>query len=196
MHKHLKQQIATINKTFENYDQETAEKLIQNCVYTLYSGGRIIASALGKNVPVCEKFIGTLNSLGIDSHFLNTNSATHGDLGLIKPGDLVIMLSKGGMTNETVYLAQLLKDRGTTNWLLTCNKRGEAHKYIKNIMVLPIDQEGDPWNIIPNSSTLVFLIFLQALAMELITRLNIPLSVFKANHPGGGIGKALKSTKR
>jgi len=47
------------------------------------SGGKIIASGLGKNVPICEKFVGTLNSLGVNATFLHTNTAMHGDLGVI-----------------------------------------------------------------------------------------------------------------
>ena len=105
------------------------------------------------------------------------------------------MISKSGETSETIYLAKILKKRGTNNWLLTCNKKGTVHKYIKNIIVLPIDNEGDPWNIVPNNSVAVFLIFLQALTMELIERLEIQLSVFKENHPGGGIGKVLKQAR-
>src|SRR3972149_2973284 len=98
MQKHIEQQLSTIQLSFNKFDTKMATLLVDQCVKTLNSGGRIIATGLGKNVPVCEKFIGTLNSLGVDSHFMNTNSAVHGDLGLIKKGDLVIMLSKGGFT--------------------------------------------------------------------------------------------------
>lgn len=196
MQKHLKQQLDTISKTFKSYNDEGFEELKKACLKIIASGGRIIATALGKNVPICEKFIGTLNSLSIDAHFLNTNSAIHGDLGLVKNNDLVIILSKSGETDETIYLSKLLRARRmTNNWLLTCSRKSTVEKLVKNIIVLPVEQEGDPWNLVPNNSTIVFLIFLQALAMTLLEEIDVSISIFKKNHPGGAIGKTLRKKK-
>jgi arabinose-5-phosphate isomerase len=192
MQKHIKQQIKIAEKTFRNYNFKTSMALVRDCVNTLNNGKQIVASALGKNEPICDKFVATLNSVGINCRFLHTHTAIHGDLGLIKKGDLVILLSKSGETAETVYLAKILKKWGTDNWLLTCKKNSTASKHIKNTLVLPIEKEGDPWNIMPFNSTLVFLIFLNALSLELIEKLNIQLSVLKTNHPGGSIGKVLR----
>ncbi|NCN82791.1 MAG: SIS domain-containing protein [Candidatus Pacebacteria bacterium] len=195
MQKQLKQQLETIQKAFQDYNDDNVDVLIHQCFKILKNGGKIIATGLGKNVPICEKFIGTLNSVGIDSHFLHTNSAMHGDLGLVKKNDLIIILSKSGETKESTDLAKLLKIRGTNSWLLTCTDNSSIQKILKQSVVIPIEHEGDPWNVIPNNSTLVFLIFLQALAMELIEKMEVPLSVFKENHPGGAIGKLLKKSK-
>lgn len=195
MEKHLQQQIHTLTETFNQFDMSTANLLVNICISCIKNGNRIIISALGKNAPICEKFIGTLNSAGIDSRFLNTNSAAHGDLGLIKDNDVVIIVSKSGETLETIYLNKIIQNKKTYNWLLTCNKSGTLQKIIKNKIILPIKKEGDQWNMLPNNSCLVFLTFLQALSLELIDRLDIPFSTFKANHPGGGIGKFIKKLK-
>lgn len=195
MEKYLQQQIQSLTETFAQYDTSTSDLLVEICVNCLKKHGRIIITALGKNTPICEKFVGTLNSVGIDSHFLNTNSAVHGDLGLVKDGDVVIIVSKSGETRETIYLTKILKNKKTYNWLLTCHNSGTLQKIIKNKIILPVKIEGGRWNLIPNNSSLVFLTFLQALAMQLIDKLDIPLSVFKENHPGGGIGKALKHVR-
>jgi len=192
MKKHFKKQISAINKAYKSYDSKMANKLLKDCFKTLTRGGKIITTALGKNVPICEKFVGTLNSLGIVAYFMHTNSAIHGDLGIVKSGDVVIILSKSGETEETIHLAHLLSKRKAKNWLLTCSKNSSTEKIIKNSVVFYLEHEGDPWNIVPNNSTLIFLMFLQSLAMGLIERLNIPLDVFKSNHPGGAIGKKLK----
>jgi len=192
MQKHIKNQIRVVNKTFKKYDYKVTNELVKSCMETLGKGNKIITTALGKNIPICDKFVGTLNSVGINASFLNTNSAVHGDLGMIRPNDLIIVLSKSGETPETIYLSKILKKRRANSWLITCSKQGTTHKYICRTVYLPIESEADPWNLIPNGSTLVFLIYLQALTMKLIEQLKIPLSTFKKNHPGGSIGKILR----
>ena len=169
------------------------EQLISACENTLKSGHKIIASGLGKNVPICEKFEGTMLSLGLDAQFLHTNSAVHGDMGMIRPGDLVIILTKSGSTEESVYLADLLSKReGVQLWLLTCQEHSMLADRLENKLVLPLEHEGDPWNIMPNNSSTLNLIVLQTLAMQLAKRMGITLDQFKVNHPGGAIGAKLR----
>lgn len=190
--KHLDKQIQALKTAYKKGFNNVEEKLLNECLETIKNKKQIIASALGKNVPICEKFVGTLNSVGIDAHFIHTNSSIHGDLGVIDDGDLVILLSKSGNTEETLILANIIKNFKTKNWVLTCNQNGKILKIIKNSIVFQLKHEGDPWNLIPNNSTILFLIFLQALAMAIIEKLKIPIEVFKRNHPGGDIGRKLK----
>lgn len=90
-------------------------------------GRRIIVSGLGKNVPICEKFVGSMVSMGLDAGFLHTNSAVHGDMGIVRAGDLVIILSKSGETEESVYLTRLLQRReGVRLSLLTFAEQSTA----------------------------------------------------------------------
>jgi len=160
MKKHFKQQVETITTAYEKLESTAYNDFLNDCLKTIRGGNAIIATALGKNVPICEKFVGTLNSLGIDAHFMHTNSAVHGDLGMIHDDDLVVVLSKSGETAETLTLCELLTHRKTTNWLLTCNPESRSHEKISSQIVLEVAQEGDPWNLVPNNSTLVFMVFL------------------------------------
>ena len=191
MKKHFEKQLKLLNSI--SFSEAKADQLVDDCMHVIKSGNSIIVSALGKNVPIAEKFIGTLNSLSIKSNFMHTNSAIHGDLGVVAMGDLVIVLSKSGDTQETINLLPLLKKRKANVWLLTCVDNSKGKKLIKNSLVVKIPHEGDPWNIIPNVSSLAFLIFLQAISMELIDKMKIPLKRFKVNHPGGSIGNILKN---
>ena len=193
--KHFKQQIDTLIQIYNTFDSKNANLLLKDCLKTIKSGKKIISSGLGKNAPICEKFNGTLNSIGIRGYFMNTNSAVHGDLGIIEKGDIVILLSKSGNTAETLYLAKLIKKFHSKTWLLTCNKFAKTKKKVDNTLVFNLQQEGDPWNILPNNSTSLFLIFLQSLAMALIEKQNISIKVVKRNHPGGSIGEKLKKIK-
>jgi len=192
MLKHLDAQLDALEKIVNSVDREALEELIQEMIETVKNGGKIIATALGKNVPICEKFIGTLISLGIPSYFLHTNSAVHGDLGAVSSKDLVLLLSKSGETEESVYLYEHLKNKKAKVYVLTYNAESTLARISDKKICLYLETEGDPWNLVPNNSTIGYLFILQAIAMELIDRLQVPLEVFKENHPGGAIGKKLK----
>lgn len=181
-----------INYSIQHLDESTFNRLLDESVETIRHGKKIVVSGLGKNVPICDKFVGSMLSLGLDGYFLNTNSAVHGDMGVVKEGDLVIILTKSGETIESIYLTQLLKERGTNLWLLTFNDDSTLTREIPKSIVLKLEHEGDMWNIMPNNSTTLNLIVLQALAMQVAERINLRLDDFKRNHPGGFIGEVLK----
>jgi arabinose-5-phosphate isomerase len=166
-------------------------KLKADCLRTLNMGGKIITSGLGKNVPICEKFIGTLNSLGISAAFMHTNSAIHGDLGIVQNNDLVIVLSKSGETSESVYLVELLKKRACKIWLLSFVRESTLYGMIPNHLIIDLEHEGDQWNILPNNSTVLNLIVLQELAMKISIERAVDISTLRMNHPGGAIGTKL-----
>ena len=163
-------------------------------ISVISTGHKIIASGLGKNVPICDKFVGTMLSLGLDAAFMHTNTAVHGDMGMVHPGDLVIILTKSGSTAESVYLAELLKQReGVKLWLLSFREHSELADTMPNKVIVNLEHEGDLWNIVPNNSTTINLLILQEVAMEMSRRLKLDLERdFKPNHPGGAIGDKLR----
>ena len=169
------------------------DNLISDCERTLRGGHRIIVSGLGKNVPICEKFVGTMISMGLDASFMHTNSAVHGDMGIVRAGDLVIILTKSGETEESVYLTRLLQRRSGVNiWLLTFKTYSTLADMIQKKLVIKLDNEGDLWNVLPNNSTTLNLIVLQTVAIEVARRMQVDLERdFKPNHPGGAIGRSL-----
>ena len=181
----------TIEDSLESIPEDIYEQIISESVETLKNGGKIIASGLGKNVPICEKFVGTINSLGIDARFLHTNTAVHGDLGMVGKNDIVYLLSKGGNTLETVALAGHLRDRGTNTWLMTFTENCKCKEYVDKKLLMHLINEGDEWDIVPNNSTTVYLIVLQGIAIEISKRMGVTLDDFRINHPGGGIGAKL-----
>ena len=174
-------------------DENVFEELVKDSAETLKNGNKLIVSGLGKNVPVCDKFVGTMNSFGLNAQYMNTNSAVHGDLGMIHKGDLVIILTKSGETAESVYLNNLIKKRDCKRWLLTFEKNSTLVRDMPKSLIISLEHEGDKWNIAPNNSTTLNLIVLQMLAVRLSDEMNVDLSEFKANHPGGHIGELLKN---
>lgn len=181
-----------LNDAVNSIDAKTFRKLVNHSKGTLKRGNQIIATGLGKNVPICDKFVGTMLSLGMRAFFLHTNSAVHGDLGAVRDGDLVIILTKSGETAESVYLMELLKKRKVDLWLLTFTEDSTLVREISNHLIIKLEHEGDMWDIVPNNSTTMNLIVLQGLAMHLAEELGITLEDFKKNHPGGHIGDILR----
>lgn len=191
--KYFKKQLREIEDSLESLDEREFKKLVDEAVEALNLGHKIVVSGLGKNVPICEKFVGSMLSLGMDACFLHTNSAVHGDMGAVKEGDLVIILTKSGETQESIYLVQRLKERNANLWLLTFEQESTLTKEISKCIVLKLRHEGDMWNIMPNNSTTVNLVVLQGLAMMIAREQRLGIEDFKRNHPGGKIGKILNS---
>ena len=139
MEKYFEETLRIIAASLKSVDSTVFSRLVDECYEALKNGHKVIASGLGKNVPICDKFVGTMLSLGFDAGFLHTNSAVHGDMGMVKPGDLVIILTKSGSTAESVYLADLLMKReGVNLWLLSFKQGSvldrDCRNYLRNFI--------------------------------------------------------------
>lgn len=184
-----------IDASIRSIDEMEFERWVDEAIRTIESGHKVIVSGLGKNVPICEKFVGTMVSLGMEAAFLHTNSAVHGDMGIVRDGDMVIILTKSGETSESIYLARLLKERQADMWLLTFEAESALTREVPNHIILKLNDEGDLWNIMPNNSTTINLIVLQGLAMQVAKKRGLSIEDFKRNHPGGHIGEVLSDVK-
>ena len=192
---YFERQLAELDYSIHSLDEKEFSRWADETVETLKSGHKIIVSGLGKNVPICEKFVGSMVSMGLDATFLHTNSAVHGDMGIVKDGDMLILLTKSGEASESVYFAGLLKDRKINLWLLTFVKDSTLANEIQNKIVLDLKDEGDLWNIMPNNSTTMNLIVLQGLVMVTAKRMGLDIGDFRRNHPGGHIGAVLRGDR-
>lgn len=193
MIRYFEKQLEELDYSIHSLDEDIFERWVSEALETLEKGHKIIASGLGKNVPICEKFVGTMVSMGLEACFLHTNSAVHGDMGIVKDGDMVILLTKSGETEESVYLARLLMERSINMWLLTFTRKSTLVKEVPNSIVVDLRHEGDLWNVMPNNSTTLNLILLQGLAMQIAKKQHLTIGRFKENHPGGYIGKTLNN---
>ncbi len=192
MIRYFQETMRTLEHAVNSIEIDTFSRLAESCTAALRRGNRVIVSGLGKNVPVCEKFVGTMLSLGLDAGFMHSNSAIHGDLGLVRDGDLVIVLTKSGETAESIYLVRQLEQREAETWLLSFTRESTLTEMLKkNCLILELSHEGDLWNIAPNNSTTVNLIVLQGLAWEIARQMGCTLEQFRKNHPGGHIGELL-----
>ena len=195
MRKYFDELLITINNSIRSLDMDQFSALVDDVCVVLKSGNKVITSGLGKNVPICEKFVGTMLSLGLNAHFMHTNTALHGDLGAVHDGDLVIILSKSGETIESLHLLEQLKKRTIKIWAITFRENSSLAKGVQRSLIIDMDHEGDKWNIVPNNSTTLYLIVLQAVAIEVSERMGVTLDDFRKNHPGGYIGAQLNAKR-
>ena len=189
MRTQLQDQIDQLDRMARRLDDRDLEAVVSLCRNVLEAGGRLVFAGLGKTVPVCEKVVGTLTSVGLPAAFLHANTAVHGDLGLVGARDLVVILSKSGETEESLWLARELKARETGSLALVCREDSSLAELADRTLVLPLEREEGLWDLLPVNSSLGYLWFLQGLVLQLVEDLGIRKDVFLANHPGGMIGR-------
>lgn len=157
----------------------------------LEAKGRLIVSGIGKSAVIAQKLVATLNSTGTPSAYLHAADAIHGDLGMILPEDVVLIISKSGDTPEIKLLTQLIKRFGNSIIAMVGNPSSylalQAH-YVLNTMV---SQEACPNNLAPTSSTTAQLVMGDALAVALMEQRGFTSEDFAKFHPGGALGKKL-----
>ena len=93
---YFENELKEIEASIHSLNEDVFARWVEEGMQTINTGHKIIVSGLGKNVPICEKFVGSMVSVGMDAAFLHTNSAVHGDMGIVKEGDMVIMVSSAG----------------------------------------------------------------------------------------------------
>ena len=164
----------------------------QHCVEALAaSNGRLVLTGIGKSAIVAQKIVATLNSTGTPASFLHAADAIHGDLGIILPNDFVLCISKSGETSEIKVLIPLLKNFGNPLIAMTANRDSTLARMADYLLWTPVDQEADPNNLAPTTSTISQMALGDALAMALLSYKGFSAEDFAKFHPGGALGKQL-----
>jgi arabinose-5-phosphate isomerase len=157
----------------------------------LEDGGKIIVTGIGKSGHIGHKIAATLASTGTTSVALDPVDAAHGDLGVVSPEDLVVVLSYSGNTDELLRVVPMLKRLGTPIVGITGNLRSPLAQQADVILDVSVDQEACPLNLAPTSSTTAMLAMGDAIAMVLLESRGFRREDFARLHPGGTIGRNL-----
>lgn len=165
-----------------------AIELLLSCVR---SRGKLIVCGVGKSGNIGRKLAATLNSTGATTVLLNVGDALHGDLGVVDPGDLAILLSYSGETTELLDLLPHLKRFGTPIVAITGGLQSTLAKNADVVLDVHVTQEACPLNLAPTSSTTTMLVLCDALAMALLEARGFQAEDFAKLHPGGSLGRAL-----
>lgn len=153
--------------------------------------GAVVVSGLGKSGLIGRKLSATLASTGTPSHFLHPSEAVHGDLGRIRRGDAVLLLSYSGSTEEVVALATILRQDATTTLALVGLPDCELGRLCTATLAVGDVAEACPLNLAPTASTTAMLALGDALALCVSRRRDFGPGDFRRVHPGGGLGRQL-----
>ncbi len=178
-------------KAVENLRDRIGEAFAEAVEILFSAKGRVVVTGIGKSANIATKIVSTFNSTGTPALFLHAADAIHGDLGMVRPGDVVICISKSGNTPEIKVLVPLIKNFGNTLIAIVGNTDSFLAHEADVVLDTTVEHEACPNNLAPTSSTTAQLVMGDALAVALIECRNFSARDFARFHPGGALGKQL-----
>jgi len=157
--------------------------------------GRLVVSGMGKSGHVARKIAATLASTGTPAVFVHPAEASHGDLGMIVPGDAVLALSNSGETVELADLVAHVRRFGLPLIAITARADSALALAADVALLLPVTREACPMGLAPTTSTTMQMALGDALAVALLTRRGFGPSDFRQFHPGGRLGARLRRVR-
>src|SRR5688500_12590591 len=153
--------------------------------------GRVVVMGMGKSGHIGRKVAATLASTGTAALFVHPAEASHGDLGMIKPVDLVLAISNGGESEEITAILPVLKRLGVPLVAITGNLQSTLARHADIALDSGVEKEACPLNLAPTASTTTQLAMGDALAVALLDARGFRVEDFARSHPGGALGRKL-----
>jgi len=153
--------------------------------------GRVVLTGMGKSGLIARKIVATLNSTGTASIYLHPTDALHGDLGMVRKEDVVILISKSGATQEIANLIPMLKRLKVRLIAMAGVRNSRLDSECDVLLDISVKEEACPFDLAPTSSTTAALVMGDALAVVLLQMREFTEDDFAALHPGGSLGKRL-----
>ncbi len=155
------------------------------------SKGRVILTGMGKSGLIARKIVATMNSTGTAAIYLHPTDALHGDLGMVRKEDVVIIISKSGTTDELARLFPMFKRLGVNIIAMSGNKDSDLAVDSDIFLDISVKEEACPHDLAPTSSTTATLAMGDALSVALLEKRDFTVDDFAFLHPGGSLGKRL-----
>ncbi len=160
-----------------------------------HCAGRVVVTGMGKSGLVGRKIAATLASTGSPALFVHPAEASHGDLGMIVPGDAILALSNSGETAELAHIVAHARRFDVPIVAITARADSALAQAARVTLLLPPAPEACPMGLAPTTSTTMQLALGDALAVALLTRRGFTRTDFGANHPGGKLGAQLQRVR-
>lgn len=167
------------------------DAFVAACELMYRCSGRVVVSGIGKSGHIARKIAATLASTGTPGFFVHPAEASHGDLGMITPEDLVLALSNSGETDELLTVLPVVKRKGVPLIALTGNPRSTLARLADVHLDVSVDAEACPLGLAPTASTTAALVMGDALAIALLEARGFTADDFAASHPAGQLGRRL-----
>jgi len=183
--------LATEAAAISRLAERLGDPFVAAVVLILHCRGRVVVSGIGKSGHIAHKVAATLASTGTPAFFVHPAEASHGDLGMITPDDVVVMLSNSGETDELMLLTPHLKRQGAKIIALTGNEHSSLAQAADVHLDAAVDAEACPLGLAPTASTTATLALGDALALALLDARGFSVEDFARSHPGGPLGRRL-----
>lgn len=180
-------EIDTLSKVRESLGKEysDAAQLLLDCP------GKVVVTGIGKSGLIAQKIVGTMVSTGTSAIFLHASEAMHGDVGMVKKGDVLLAISKSGETEELLKLFPSIRETGVPIVSITAAIKSSIAEESDLVLFTPVDEEACPLNLAPTSSSTAALVVGDALAMTLMKMSGFQPENYALSHPGGQLGRRL-----
>ena len=167
------------------------ERFVRAVEMMLHVRGRVVVTGMGKSGHVGRKIAATLASTGTPAMFVHPAEASHGDLGMIKPVDLVLAISNSGESEELLAILPVLKRQGVPLIAMTGGLQSSLARHADVVLDCSVEKEACPLNLAPTASTTAQLALGDALAVALLDVRGFRAEDFARSHPGGSLGRRL-----
>jgi len=171
--------------------RRTGEAFVRVVRTILDVRGRVVVTGMGKSGHIGRKVAATLASTGTPAMFVHPAEASHGDLGMITPSDVVLAISNGGESEEITAILPVLKRLGVPVIAMTGNLRSTLAQHADIVLDSGVEREACPLNLAPTASTTAQLALGDALAVALLDARGFKAEDFARSHPGGALGRKL-----
>lgn len=175
----------------QNLPDRMGEDFVQAVELIIACKGHVVVTGIGKSGLIAQKISATLASTGTPSFFIHPVEGVHGDLGMVKDGDVVLALSLSGETEELLRVLPVFARLGMDLIAITGNTNSTLSKQAVSILDVSVEQEACPINLAPTASTTATLAMGDALAMSVLEGKGFRPEDFAQFHPGGVLGRNL-----
>ena len=183
--------IETEASSVTNLLERVDDEFLKACGFMLECKGRIVVIGMGKSGHIGSKIAATLASTGTPAFFVHPAEASHGDLGMIKPIDVVLALSNSGETDEVNLILPVLKRLGVKIVAMTGKPSSTLAEHSDAHIDVSVEKEACPLGLAPTSSTTAALVMGDALAISLLETRGFTREDFARSHPAGQLGRRL-----
>jgi arabinose-5-phosphate isomerase len=183
--------IATEAAAIRALEPRVDHRFVEACRLILGCRGRLVVSGMGKSGHIARKMAATFASTGTPSFFVHPGEASHGDLGMILPGDVVLALSNSGETDELLFILPVIKRQGIPLIAITGNPKSSLAHQADVHLDASISSEACPLGLAPTASTTAALVMGDALAIALLEARGFTAEDFARSHPAGSLGRRL-----
>ncbi|WP_109124025.1 KpsF/GutQ family sugar-phosphate isomerase [Dyella sp. C11] len=183
--------IATEAAAIRALEPRIGPEFVEACRLIMGCAGRVVVTGMGKSGHVARKIAATLASTGTPAFFVHPGEASHGDLGMILPQDVVLALSNSGETDEVLFILPVIKRQGIPLIAITGNAKSSLADQASVHLDASIAAEACPLGLAPTASTTAALVMGDALAIALLEARGFTSEDFARSHPAGSLGRRL-----